>query len=80
MERYCVPVWNTRPCRRTVSTSRRLSRIVTDTGFSQYTSLPASAARIEMGVCQWSGVAITTASTSGRASTSRKSLHAAQPR
>ena len=42
-------------------------------GFSQYTSLPAWQARMAMIACQWSGVAITTASMSLRSRTLRKS-------
>ena len=42
-------------------------------GFSEYKSLPAFAAAIATFECQWSGVAFITASTSARASTSRKS-------
>ena len=41
--------------------------------FSQYMSLPAWQAITAITACQYSGVAMTTASTSGRASTSRKS-------
>ena len=43
-------------------------------GFSQATSLPALIAARAMGTCQWSGVRDHTASTSLRASTSRKSV------
>ncbi|MCR4415799.1 MAG: hypothetical protein NUV77_25575 [Thermoguttaceae bacterium] len=49
-------------------------------GFSENTSLPALAAMMHMIGRQCSGAAITTPSTSGRASTSRKSRYAAQPR
>ena len=44
---------------------------VTDTGFSQYTSLPAFTAWMVMGECQWSGVTMTTASMSSRTNNSR---------
>jgi len=43
-------------------------------------SLPASAASTLIVACQWAGVAISTASMSRRASTSRKSTYAAQAR
>ena len=52
MDRYCVPVWKTVPLRRTASTSLRLSAIVIETGFSQYTSLPAAAASQLISECQ----------------------------
>ena len=47
-------------------------------GFSQYTSLPALAARIAAVACQFGPVAISTASMSLRASSSRKSRYVAQ--
>ena len=63
-----------RLCRRAASTMARPSAIVIDKGFSTYTSLPVLHAAIVWMACQWSGVAITTASMSGRSSTVRKSL------
>jgi hypothetical protein len=44
------------------STMRRPSETVNDGGFSTYTSLPAWHASTNMIACQWSGVAMTTAS------------------
>jgi hypothetical protein len=54
------------------SATRRPSRMLRLRGFSQQTSLPAFAARIDMIACQWSGVEIMTASMSLSASRSRK--------
>ena len=47
------------------------SSIVSVSGFSMYTSLPARQASISIFVCQWSGVAISTTSTSLRSSSLR---------
>ena len=49
---------------RAVSTMRRPSSTHSDSGFSTYTSLPAWQAWMVCSACQWSGVQITTASTS----------------
>ena len=46
-------------------------------GFSQYTSLPCFIASTEMYACQWSGVAMHTASIPGLLRTSRKSAYVA---
>ena len=73
-ERRCVPTCTIRSCFRAASTIARPSTIVIDSGFSTYTSLPARQAAIIWIACQWSGVAITTASMSLRSSTARKSL------
>ena len=43
-------------------------------GFSRYTCLPACIAIMAAGACQWSGIAITTASTSGDSSRLRISF------
>jgi hypothetical protein len=51
---------------------------IVSVGFSHWTSLPPWIAMTLISVCQWSGVEIMTASMSWRASTSRKSLVAAQ--
>ena len=48
------------------------------TGFSQYISLPALAAFIAIVACQFGPVAISTASMSGRSSSSRKSRNMRQ--
>ncbi len=76
--RRCVPAWNTRPVRRNVSASARLWAMFFVQGFSQYTSLPALAARIAAVACQFGPVAISTASMSLRASSSRRSRYVAQ--
>ena len=47
--------------------------MVSVSGFSQYTSLPAFMASMAMIACQWSGVATMTASTSLLVTRSRKS-------
>ena len=71
--RRCVPAWKTRPVRRIVSASARLCAMFFVQGFSQYMSLPARAAMIAAVACQFGPVAISTASMSSRASSSRKS-------
>ncbi len=76
--RRWVPAWNTRPVRLIVVAIRWQISIVRPQGFSQYTSLPASAAMIDAGPCQRSPVATTTASMSGRARSSRKSWYSRQ--
>ncbi len=58
------------------SMSNRPSRTLCEHGFSTYTCLPASAARIAPGVCQWSGVAIHTAFTALSSNTRRMSFSA----
>ena len=68
------PTWSTRPVRRTASRHSSACWTVRESGFSQKTSFPASMASIAIFVCQWSGVAIRTASTSGSSSTSRYSI------
>ena len=45
-----------------ISRNCRASASVCVNGFSQYTCLPASIAARHIAACQWSGVAITTAS------------------
>jgi len=72
------PVCSTTPALRTASRSARLSPIELASGFSQKMCLPARAAAMPASACQWSGVAMTTPSMSGRASTSRKSAYSAQ--
>jgi hypothetical protein len=57
--------------RRTVSRTAIACSTVCVIGFSQYTFLPASMASIEILPCQWSGVAIRTASMSFRSSSRR---------
>ena len=59
--------------RRAVSTSRRPSQQFWLSGDSTYTSLPAWQARMPARQCQWSGVAITTASTDLSSRALRKS-------
>jgi len=55
------------------------SRMLCETGFSTYTSLPAWQAQIASRACQWSGVAITTASTSRRSRMWRGSVQESTP-
>src|ERR1051326_2345672 len=74
-ERRCVPTCVTRLVRCATSTILRPSTTVSDSGFSTYTSLPALHASMNINACQWSGVAITTASTFLSASRSRYSLY-----
>ncbi|MCR4411721.1 MAG: hypothetical protein NUV77_04760 [Thermoguttaceae bacterium] len=74
--RLWVPTWSSLPERRTASTISRPSRRLWQHGFSTYTCLPASRARIDAGACQWSGVAMNTASTARSSSTWRRSLTA----
>jgi hypothetical protein len=49
---YWLPTWKIRPVRFCASITRLPSSIRCTMGFSQYTSLPASIAAIEMGACQ----------------------------
>ena len=79
-ERNSLSVRETTPARATASHSARPSATEIVSGFSTETCLPAFTASIAIGTCQWSGVAIITASTSARASTSRKSRCAVHPR
>jgi len=74
IERNSLSVRNTQSCLAIASLSRRPLAIESESGFSQQTSLPALAAATAMATCQWSGELIITASTSFRASTSRKSV------
>ena len=60
------------------SASAKLCAMFFVQGFSQYTSLPALAARIAAVACQFGPVAISTASMSGRASRSCRSRYIAQ--
>jgi hypothetical protein len=62
-DRRLVPTCVTRFVRAAVSTILRPSTTVRLIGFSTYTSLPALQASMNISACQWSGVAITTAST-----------------
>ena len=73
-----MPPWKTRPVRRNVSASARLSAMVFVQGFSQYTSLPARAAYIESIAWLLEPVVMSTASRSSRASSSRKSRYSTQ--
>ncbi len=57
-----LPVWVTTFAFRDSSRSARASASVRVSGFSQYTCRPARMAAVQMGACQWSGVATTTAS------------------
>ena len=74
--RFCVPTCTIRLCLRAASTILRPSQQFDVGGFSTYTSLPAWQAHTVAGACQWSGVAITTASTPLASSTFRKSCTA----
>jgi len=71
--RLWVPTWTTRLVRRAASIMSRPSRMLWEAGFSTYTCLPASQARMVAGACQWSGVAMTTASTDLLSNTRRMS-------
>jgi len=70
-ERCWLPTWKTRLYLRAASTISRPSRIVKLRAFSAYTSLPAWQAWIVTRARQWSGVAVTIASTSLRSSSLR---------
>ena len=70
-DRCWLPVCTIRLFFRAAFTIARPSAIVSVSGFSQYTSLPASQASIVIRACQWSGVVMTTASTSFRSSSLR---------
>jgi hypothetical protein len=59
------------PVSRTTCSSILPSAIVRVSGFSQYTSLPAFMASMQIFVCQWSGVPTITTSTSLRSKTWR---------
>jgi hypothetical protein len=50
--RCWLPVWKTTSCSRAARTMARPSAIVSDRGFSQYTSLRARAARMDGIACQ----------------------------
>ncbi len=60
------------PLLRTASAIGHTSSSVRVMHFSQYTCLPIRAAATVMRECQWSGVAMITASTSGAATSSSK--------
>ncbi len=62
--RFWCPSWNTMPVRLTASYTACASSSVRVRHFSQYTWIPSSAASMVMRECQWSGVAMITASTS----------------
>ncbi len=66
-----LPTWKTTPVFFCAAITASPSPRVCTIGFSQYTGFFASSASTEICRCQWSGVAMMTASTSGRASTSR---------
>ena len=72
--RRWVPSWTTRLYFRAASTIRRPSTMLWLAGFSTYTSLPAWQARTVSSACQWSGVAIVTASMDLSSSSRRKSF------
>ena len=72
--RRCVPTWTTRWYLRAASTIRRPSTTLWLAGFSTYTSLPAWQAMTVISACQWSGVAIVTASIDLSSSSRRKSF------
>src|SRR5439155_160849 len=72
-DRCCVPSCTTRWCLRCASTSSSPSRALCPHGFSTYTCFPACMARSAAGVCQWSGAAMTSASTLLSSSARRKS-------
>ena len=74
MLRRCVPNCTTRLCLRAAATISSPSRGLWLAGFSTYTCLPAAQAMIVAGPCQWSGVAITTASIDGSSNMRRKSV------
>ena len=74
IERNSLSVRNTHLALAAASARMRPCAMHSPIGFSQATSLPAWIAARAMGTCQWSGVVIITASTSLRASTSRKSV------
>ena len=67
MERCIEPVCNTRLLSVTAFMTSMASWMLCVSGFSQYTSLPARKAASVMIACQWSGVAMQTASMSLRA-------------
>ena len=50
--RCCVPIWMMRFLFRAASRMRTAASTVFETGFSQYTSLPAEMASIIIGLCQ----------------------------
>ncbi len=79
IERNSLSVRNTHLALAAASARIRPWAMHSPIGFSQQTSLPARIAARAMGTCQWSGVVIITASTSLRASTSRKSVVRKQP-
>ena len=70
-DRCWLPVWTIRLCLRAAATIAWPSAMVSVSGFSQYTSLPALQAWIVIRACQWSGVVTTTASTSFESSSLR---------
>ena len=74
LDRCCEPVWKIAPYRAAVSRRCWASPTVRVSGFSQYTSLPASIARLAMIACQWSGTQMNTASMSSRSRTFSNSL------
>ena len=78
LDRCQLPVCHTRPLRSTARTRARPSRRSCVNGFSPKMSLPQFAANTPMGACQWSGVAMSTASMSSRRHSSRKSRYVAQ--
>jgi hypothetical protein len=76
-DRRWLPTWRTRLLYRfAAAASSSASSGLWLHGFSTYTSLPAARARMAAGACQWSGAAMTTASTSFRSSTRLKSFSA----
>ena len=74
IERNSLSVRNTHLASAAASAKMRPCEMQSPIGFSQATSLPALMEARAMGTCQWSGVVIITASTSARASNSRKSV------
>ncbi len=72
-ERCCDPCCTCLPYCVAAATSSSPSRGLWPHGFSRYTCFPAWRARIAIGACQWSGVAIDTTSTVLSSSARRKS-------
>ena len=78
-ERPWLPICVATPVSFATRATRRASRMLCVSGFSQYTCLPAFIARIETYACRWSGVAMRTASIAfSFSSMTRKSSYAAQ--
>ena len=66
-----MPTWHMRLLTRAALTISGPSSIFSVSGFSTYTSLPALSASMAIRACQWSGVAISTASIPACSSTRR---------